>query len=244
MMPAKTVSTAAAMGETMAPIGRRVGSEPVSTTGNAMLRIVATSQTVSVATASPIQMGRRDALPRSLPIAHRNPPVATRPHSQVVKAATGRCSCSLPDTMSGARTLINTTAVQIPASPPTLHTIQEPSAVAVRSFEPDVCMSLTDPSLGFREHGAVVFDGDPQLDELGPAVSEDCVDELADDREPLERWGGVADAVGWLSIDRLLSEGSGLSIRGGTRSAELRAGSRDRHLGHLDRLAALGEIAG
>jgi hypothetical protein len=50
--------------------------------------------------------------------------------------------------------------------------------------------------------------------------------------------------LGGLSIDGRLSEGSGLSIRGGTRSAELRAGLWDRHLGHLDRLAALGEIAG
>ncbi|MGH9216169.1 MAG: hypothetical protein ACRDZS_07935 [Acidimicrobiales bacterium] len=41
--------------------------------------------------------------------------------------------------------LISTTAVQIPARPPALHSIHEPSAIAVRSFEPDVCMSLTDP---------------------------------------------------------------------------------------------------
>jgi hypothetical protein len=90
MMPAKQVSTAAAMGVTIAAMGRRVGSEPVSTTGNVMLRMVATSQTVSVATARPIQMGRRDPLPRSLPIAHRNPPVATKPQSHVPKAATGK----------------------------------------------------------------------------------------------------------------------------------------------------------
>jgi hypothetical protein len=145
MMPARTVSTAAAIGVTTAAMGRRVGSEPVSTTGNARLRIVATSQTVSVATARPTQMGSREALPRSLAIAHRNPPVATKPHSHVVKAAMGRCSCSLPDTRSGARTLISTTAVQIPARPLTLHTIQEPSAIAVRSLEPDGCMSLTTP---------------------------------------------------------------------------------------------------
>jgi hypothetical protein len=50
--------------------------------------------------------------------------------------------------------------------------------------------------------------------------------------------------LGGLSIDGRLPEGSGLSIRGGTRSATLRAGSRDRHLGYSDRLAALGEIAG
>jgi hypothetical protein len=50
--------------------------------------------------------------------------------------------------------------------------------------------------------------------------------------------------LGRLSIDGLISESSGLSIRGGTRWAELRAGSRDRHLGHSDRLAAFGEIAG
>jgi hypothetical protein len=92
MMPANPVSTAAAMGVTMAAMGRRVGSEPVSTTGNVMLRIVASSQTAVVATVSPIQIGRRDALPRNLPIAHRNPPVATKPHSHVAKAATGRCS--------------------------------------------------------------------------------------------------------------------------------------------------------
>jgi hypothetical protein len=58
--------------------------------------------------------------------------------------------------------------------------------------------------------------------------------------------GGAArlTPLGRLSIDRLPSTGSGLSMRGGTWSTELRAGSRDRHLGHLDRLAALGEIAG
>jgi hypothetical protein len=59
-------------------MGRRVGSDPVSTTGIVVLRIVATSQTVSVVTARLIQMGCRDALPRSLPMAHRNPPVPTQ----------------------------------------------------------------------------------------------------------------------------------------------------------------------
>jgi hypothetical protein len=96
-------------------------------------------------------MGCRDALPRSLAIAHRNPPVATKPHSHVVKAAMGRCSCSLPETRSGARTLISTTAVQIPARPPTLHASHEPSAIAVRSLEPDACMSLTIPLYGFDQ---------------------------------------------------------------------------------------------
>jgi hypothetical protein len=33
---------------------------------------------------------------------------------------------------------------------------------------------------------------------LGLAVSEESVDELEDDRDPLERWGGVADGVGWV----------------------------------------------
>jgi hypothetical protein len=56
---------------------------------------------VSVATARPTQMGCRHALPRSLAIAHRNPPVATKPHSHVVKAAMGRCSCSLPGQVRG-----------------------------------------------------------------------------------------------------------------------------------------------
>ena len=71
MMPARPVRTAAAIGVTRAATGSRVGSVPVSTTGNAMLRIVASNQTMSVATVSPIQMGWCDAGPRSRPIASR-----------------------------------------------------------------------------------------------------------------------------------------------------------------------------
>jgi hypothetical protein len=41
--------------------------------------------------------------------------------------------------------LISTTAVQMPARPPTLHIIHEPSAIALRSFDSDICISLTDP---------------------------------------------------------------------------------------------------
>lgn len=78
-MPATAVSSAAATGATSAAMGTRVGSDPVSSTGNAMLRIVATPQTVTVAAASPIQMGLRAASPRSLPIAQTNAAVATSP---------------------------------------------------------------------------------------------------------------------------------------------------------------------
>jgi hypothetical protein len=71
-------------------------------------------------------------LPRSLPIVHKNAPVATKPHIQVTNAATGKCSCSLPETMSGAKVLIRATATQIPAMPAAVHAIQEPSAIVER----------------------------------------------------------------------------------------------------------------
>ena len=90
-MPARAVSTVAATGATIAPMGRRVGSEPVSTTGRAMLAIVATSQTIRVAAVSPVQIALRAALPRSLPIPQMNAPVAIRPQNQLPRAATGRC---------------------------------------------------------------------------------------------------------------------------------------------------------
>jgi hypothetical protein len=132
VIPARMVSIAAATGATNAPIGMRVGSEPVSATGSVMLRIAATSQIATVVTDNPIQTGIREALPRSLPIIHKTAPMATRPHSQVPNAATGMCSCSLPEIMSGARMLITTTATQIPAMPAAVHAIQEPSAIAER----------------------------------------------------------------------------------------------------------------
>jgi hypothetical protein len=93
MMPARTVSAAAATGVTMAAMGRRVGSEPVSTTGSAGLRIVATSQTVSVATARPTQMGRWPRCAAALP-GHRpqEPTRGDQAPQHVVKAATGRCA--------------------------------------------------------------------------------------------------------------------------------------------------------
>jgi hypothetical protein len=141
-MPASAVSSAAATGETMAPMGRRVGSDPVTYTGSAMLSTVAIPQTATVAAARPIQKGWRDTLPRSLPIAHTNAPVPARPQNQAPKAATGRCCCSLPVTMSGASRLISVTAIQIPAIPAMVHTTQEPSAVAERRSEPDAIVLL------------------------------------------------------------------------------------------------------
>ena len=77
--------------------------------------------------------------------------MATMPHSQVVNAAMGRCSCSLPDTRSGAKMLISATAIQIPTRPPALHAIHEPSAVTVRSFETDapaMTRSCAEPGRG------------------------------------------------------------------------------------------------
>jgi len=43
----------------------------------------------------------------------------------VTNAATGRCSCSLPDTMSGEKMLISAPATQITATPATVHAIRE-----------------------------------------------------------------------------------------------------------------------
>ena len=84
---------------------------------------------VSVTAANPIHMERHLASPRSLPIAQRNTSVPTPPQNQVVNAATGRCSCSEPETRSGANTLISSTASHMPPRPMAVHVIQEPSAV-------------------------------------------------------------------------------------------------------------------
>jgi hypothetical protein len=54
------------------------------------------------------------------------------PQNQVVNAAIGRCSCSEPETKSGASRLISRTATQIPPTPMAVHSIQEGSAVAAR----------------------------------------------------------------------------------------------------------------
>src|SRR5829696_972848 len=141
-MPPRAVRRAAATGETMAPMGSRVGSDPVTYTGRAMLSTVAIPQITVVATARLIQNGCRTALPRSLPIPQKNAPVATRPQNQAPKAPTGRCCCSLPVTMSGANKLISVTATQIAAIPARVHATQEPSAVAGRRFDPDAIVLL------------------------------------------------------------------------------------------------------
>jgi hypothetical protein len=49
-----------------------------------------------------------------------------------VIAATGRCSCSEPDTRSGEKRLISRTATQIPPIPIAVHNIHDRSAVATR----------------------------------------------------------------------------------------------------------------
>jgi hypothetical protein len=67
-----------------------------------------------------------------LAIAQGNAPVDASPHSQVVKAATGRRSCSLPVTMSGAKTLITVTATQIPAIPAAVQAVHDRSAIIDR----------------------------------------------------------------------------------------------------------------
>ena len=102
-VPASAVNMAAATGATMAATGIRVGSVPVSITGSAMARIVATVQITSVATDSPTQMGCQLRRPRSRAIANRKITVPTPPQNQAVIAATGRCSCSEPDTRSGEK---------------------------------------------------------------------------------------------------------------------------------------------
>ena len=65
-------------------------------------------------------------------MAHRNTSVPTPPQNHDVNAATFWCSCSEPETISGDSTLIRTTAAQMPPIPIAVHSIQEPSAVAVR----------------------------------------------------------------------------------------------------------------
>ena len=77
-----------------------------------------------------------DGLParaaRSRPIANSKTRVPTPPQNQAVNAATGRCSCSEPETRSGAKMLISRTATQIPPIPIAVHGIQDKSAVAAR----------------------------------------------------------------------------------------------------------------
>jgi hypothetical protein len=115
--PASAVSIAAATGAKMAAKGIRVGSVPVSITGSVMARIVATDQFTSVATDNPTQMGCQLERPRSRFIAKSKTRVPTPPQNQAVNAATGRCSCSEPETTSGAKRLISRTPTQIPPLP-------------------------------------------------------------------------------------------------------------------------------
>ena len=77
-------------------------------------------------------MGCHLALPWSRPIAHSKIIVPIAPQNQVVNAATGRCSCWEPETKSGAKRLISSTATQIPPIPMAVHTIQDKSAVEAR----------------------------------------------------------------------------------------------------------------
>src|SRR5918994_5791554 len=132
MAPASAVSIAAAGGANKAAKGIRVGSVPVTISGRVMARIVASAQIPSVATDSPIHMGCQLALPRSRPIAHSKTRVPIPPQNQVANAATGRCCCSEPETRSGAKRLIRSTAIQIPPIPMAVHSIQDRSAVVVR----------------------------------------------------------------------------------------------------------------
>jgi hypothetical protein len=97
-----------------------------------MTLIVASAQMPSVTLDSPIHVGRHMASPRSRPTAHRNTSVPTPPQNHDVNAATFWCSCSEPETISGDSRLIKTTATQMPPIPIAVHSIQEPSAVAVR----------------------------------------------------------------------------------------------------------------
>jgi hypothetical protein len=81
MTPANAVSMVATTGATNAATGIRVGSLPVTKTGAAMPTIVATVHTASVATESPIHVGRQVADPRTFPIAHQNTRVPTLPQN-------------------------------------------------------------------------------------------------------------------------------------------------------------------
>jgi DNA-binding CsgD family transcriptional regulator len=129
--PASAVSSAAAGGANKAAKGIRVGSVPVTITGSVMARMVASAQIPSVATDSPIQMGCHLELPRSRPIVHSTTRVPIPPQNHEPNAATGRCCCSEPETKSGAKTLIRSTAIQIPPIPIAVHSIQDGSAVVV-----------------------------------------------------------------------------------------------------------------
>jgi len=127
--PAVVFSAVAAMGVTIAPIGTRVGADPVTTTLRPTLRIVATSQT------GERHNGQADpdrpplASPPGFPIAHTTAPVATRPHSPEVKAATGRRCCSLPARMSAAKAH-HGHGNPDPVIAAAVHAVHEPSASA------------------------------------------------------------------------------------------------------------------
>ena len=117
------------MGATRAHTGSSVGSVPVSQTGSTALSTTAMLQMTATAMASPIQRRSRRALPRSLDMPHSSPSVAMRPQIQVRKAGSGRCSCSLPLTRSGATRLTAVTPTQMAATPNSVQAIHDRSAV-------------------------------------------------------------------------------------------------------------------
>src|SRR5690349_12020460 len=102
-MQAQAVARLAAGGAMSAARGMRVGSEPVTSTGPRMLTAVATVQMQAMAATRPRQrdvssarFGTKASMTRYA--------MAEIPQVQAVIAARGRCSCSLPLTMSGDRT--------------------------------------------------------------------------------------------------------------------------------------------
>lgn len=129
--PASAVPNVAVTGAIIAATGIVVGSLPVSIVGAKMLTSVATVHNAIVAPDNANHTGRRATSPRRRENETSDATEAPTPQIQVLNAATGRCWCSLPDTRSGEKTLISTTAAQIEAIVAMVHAVHESSTPTV-----------------------------------------------------------------------------------------------------------------
>lgn len=119
--PASVVASIAAIGEINAPSGMVVGSLPVTIVGARTLTSVAAVHRAIVAADNEIHTPGLTVARRARIIVTTKATVATEPQSHVENAATGIRCCSLPETMSGANTLMSATAVQIDATVAAVH---------------------------------------------------------------------------------------------------------------------------
>ena len=116
------VSTDPAMGLSIAPNGRRVGSVPVTKSGVKTLTRRTATHTTATETSS-VTQAARDVAPTRIPFidVRSTAPVAIAPQIQSANAATGAWSCWVPVTIGGAKMLAKTTLSQMPASATAVH---------------------------------------------------------------------------------------------------------------------------